>query len=139
MVDRDVLREKCRTVDASVQRLRLRTPATPEDLQRDIDAQESVRLNLQVAIQACIDLAAHVVADEGYELAPEPAATFAVLAREGVISGELSVRLASAAGLRNILVHRYGELDMERIHRAASAGVADLLEFCRAIRERTAG
>ncbi|MBI5490523.1 MAG: DUF86 domain-containing protein [Deltaproteobacteria bacterium] len=136
MVDRDVLREKCATVEASVRRLRLRTPATVEGLEGDVDAQESVRLNLQVAIQACIDLAAHVVADEGYELAPEPAATFAVLAREGIIPAELSVRLASAAGLRNILVHRYGQLEMARIHDAAVAGIADLIEFCRVVRER---
>lgn len=136
MVDRDVLREKCRTVEACVRRLRQKTPAAPDELERDIDTQESVRLNLQVAIQACIDLAAHVVADEGYELAPGAAGTFAVLAREGVISAELSVRLAAAAGLRNILLHRYGQLDMARIHRAATTGVEDLLDFCRAVREK---
>ncbi|GIW20512.1 MAG: hypothetical protein KatS3mg065_0808 [Chloroflexota bacterium] len=40
---------------------------------------------------------------------------FELLGRRGVLTAPLAARLALAAGLRNILVHAYLEVDPERI------------------------
>jgi uncharacterized protein YutE (UPF0331/DUF86 family) len=45
-------------------------------------------------------------------------------------SRELAGRLASAAGLRNLLVHRYGSVDWARVHEIARTDLRDLDEFC---------
>ena len=37
-----------------------------ETFKIDLDRQESVLFNLQMAIQNCIDIAAHIVSEEGY-------------------------------------------------------------------------
>ena len=41
--------------------------------------------------------------------------------------------LAAAAGLRNLIAHRYGALDWSRIHVIAGTQLDDLLQFCDAI------
>ena len=58
---------------------------------------------------------------------------FAALEADGVLAGDLASRLAGAAGLRNLIAHRYGVIDLRRIHAIASTQLDDLLAFCEAM------
>jgi uncharacterized protein YutE (UPF0331/DUF86 family) len=63
---------------------------------------------------------------------------FRALADHGVVEPALAARLASAAGLRNLVAHQYGVLNWDRIHEMASSSLDDLLSFC-AVLSRRAG
>jgi uncharacterized protein YutE (UPF0331/DUF86 family) len=84
---------------------------------------------LQLAIEACIDIASHVVAAEGW---PPPATArdaFRVLASHGRLPAELAERLGAAAGLRNLLVHDYVSVDLDQLARIVRDDLADLRHF----------
>lgn len=57
----------------------------------------------------------------------------------GVLTAGLAKRLARAAGFCNVVVHAYEKLDLDRIHRIASEGPADLRAFLIAVREALGG
>ena len=57
----------------------------------------------------------------------------------GVVPPELSARLAAASGLRNLVAHRYGVLDWDRIHEIASTRLDDLLAFCDVLARKAGG
>lgn len=67
-----------------------------------------------------IDLALHVCVDDALGTPASPAEAFALLAGSGRIDATLAEQLAAAAGLRNLIVYRYGDLDMH--------AVADVIE-----------
>ncbi|MBI5488715.1 MAG: DUF86 domain-containing protein [Deltaproteobacteria bacterium] len=136
MVDPDILRAKAAAIRHHVARLRARRPLDVAVLDRDEDARNVVLMDLQQAIQACIDLAVHTCSHEALGSPEGPAAAFALLARAGILEDALSIRLAGAAGLRNVIVHRYGELVMERLVAQLAAGLADLEGFLAAIQRR---
>jgi uncharacterized protein YutE (UPF0331/DUF86 family) len=87
---------------------------------------------LMLAIQECVDLAAHWVADEGWGPPDDAAGTFDVLADHDVISRSLADELHGAVGLRNLIAHGYARLDHERVHGEADAGVRALRQFLEA-------
>ncbi len=58
---------------------------------------------------------------------------FDLLARQKVVSKKLSMKLASMAGLRNVLVHEYVEIDRHRVHRALTTDLRDVESFIRAV------
>jgi uncharacterized protein YutE (UPF0331/DUF86 family) len=60
---------------------------------------------------------------EGY------AACFERLARLNIIPQALAKRLAAAARLRNLLVHRYWEISDERVYRSVREGLRDFEEY----------
>ncbi len=60
----------------------------------------------------------------------------AVLEKHGVVSAALAARLARAAGLRNLIVHRYGDVVAAKLVESIAAGLGDLDEFAAAIRRR---
>jgi uncharacterized protein YutE (UPF0331/DUF86 family) len=43
----------------------------------------------------------------------------------------MAQRLASAAGLRNLIAHQYGAIDPARLHATAATSLDDLVGFCR--------
>jgi uncharacterized protein YutE (UPF0331/DUF86 family) len=84
---------------------------------------------LQVAIEACLDTAYHIVSDEGWTPVDTGRAAFLALASHGVIDAALAQRLGRAAGLRNLLVHDYARIDLEALARVVQCELSDLREY----------
>ena len=67
---------------------------------------------LQVSIEACIGMASHIIASEGYRAPRNYKDAFAVLGENGVISQEFVDPMQAMAGFRNLLVHLYWKIDV---------------------------
>lgn len=89
---------------------------------RDLDADREtwlkVKAALEVAVQCAIDLALELVARRGLAVPQSYRDAFVVLARGGAIEAGLADRLQAWAGMRNVLVHMYTTLDLDRVHAA---------------------
>jgi uncharacterized protein YutE (UPF0331/DUF86 family) len=88
---------------------------------------------LQVAVEACIDLAYHVVAQRGWTPPESARAAFLMLAGHGIIAPELAERLGHAAGLRNVLVHDYVSVDLRVLAKVVEVVAYDLRAFGAAV------
>jgi len=51
------------------------------------------------------------------------------MSKKGLISNELGEKLAAAARLRNLIIHRYWEIDDEKVYNEAKKGLRDFIEF----------
>jgi uncharacterized protein YutE (UPF0331/DUF86 family) len=136
VVDRSVLAEKIAATRDAIARIRAVLPPTAESLAADRTAREIVVLNLFVALQECLALAAHWLADAGLDVPQGYAQVFVALGERGVIPPDLAHRLAAGAGLRNLIAHRYGALDWARVHEIASTRLDDLLDLCQRLAQR---
>jgi uncharacterized protein YutE (UPF0331/DUF86 family) len=130
MVDRAILASRIASVRDAVSRIREILPQEVEPFLTDRTLREVTVLNLFVALQDCLSLAAHWLADSGLDVPQGYAQVFERLGERGVIPADLARRLAAASGLRNLVAHRYGALDWRRIHEIASTRLDDLLAFC---------
>ena len=84
---------------------------------------------LFLALQECIDLVAHWVADAGWGVPDDAGSTFDELADRGAISRELADRLREGVGLRNRIAHGYALLDYGRVQSEARIGIPALRSF----------
>ena len=136
MVDKAVLAHKLAAIRDAVARIREVLPNSAEALRSDRTARELVTLNLFLALQQSIAVAAHWLADEGSAVPQSYGETFLALADLKVLDRELAHRLRGAAGLRNLIAHQYAELDFDRIFSVASNELDDLLTFCQQLARR---
>lgn len=67
------------------------------------------------AIEGCIDAAQHVCASEGFGPPDDNASAVRLLAEHGVLEDAIAREVAAAVGVRNLLVHRYAEIDDTRV------------------------
>ncbi len=88
---------------------------------------------LFLAIQECIDLSAHWVADAGWGAPDDAGSTFDVLAARHCIDHDLASDLRLAAGLRNRIAHGYAMLDYRQVHAESKSGIASLRRFLAAV------
>lgn len=136
MVDRALLAAKIAAVRDATARVRAVLPGSVEAFAGDRTTREVVTLNLLVAIQDCLDLATHWLADAGWNVPETYADVFSALAEHAVIPRELATRLASAAAFRNLVAHQYGALDWRRVYALAATDLADLDAFCATLAEQ---
>lgn len=99
---------------------RYATTVKRADLEHDREVWLKVKAALEVAAQCAIDLALVLVAKRGIGVPQSYREVFVLLARAGVVDGELASNLEKWAGLRNVLIHVYTALDLDRIHGALS-------------------
>ena len=96
---------------------------------RDGDLQAQAERHLQVAIQAAIDIALHILSEDTSETPDDYGSAFAELAHHDIIPADLASRLRLAAGLRNLLVHASLDIDPARLHHYLTTDLNDLTEF----------
>ena len=102
MVDRSIIIAKATGIEKCLERINKKCSASLELFKNDEDSQDIILFNLLQAIQGCVDLAAHVVSDEGYGMAGSLREFFYLLQEQGIITGDLAYRLAGAVGFRKI-------------------------------------
>jgi len=104
-----------------------------EEFLADEDRQDVASFHLFLAIQECIDLAVHWVADEGWGAPDDAASAFLLLAARRAIDRDLAEGLRGAAGLRNLIAHGYATVDHARLHAEYREGIATLRRFLAAV------
>ena len=90
-------------------------------------------LNLQRAVQACIDIANHIIAQKGWRLPATYRESFNTLHENKVINKQLSSQMIKMVGFRNIAVHDYQTLDIVVLKGILEHNVDDFKTFRKAI------
>lgn len=132
MVDPEVVRRRLRQIDHRLVLLGDVRAHGHEAFINSIALQAQAERHLQLALQAMIDIALHLLADSADPPPEDYGSAFARLARREIVEDELAGRLRLAAGLRNVLVHGYLEIDPQQIW-AHLQQLDDLEAFARAV------
>jgi len=135
-LDRDLLAERLLVVERHLQRVADRLPRSAADLLPSSDASDAVVLHLWQATQIVIDLATAACVKWSLGTPATYADAFSRLENAGIVEPQLARRLKRAAGFRNLIAHAYEQLDMARVHAAATDGPADLRALMAAIGDR---
>jgi uncharacterized protein YutE (UPF0331/DUF86 family) len=116
MVDEEVVADKLRYINQYTDDLKRMRGLSKEEYVEDMVTQRAVERTLMNLIQACIDLAQHIRSAE--DLLPTGTAKQEIqaLGDADILSLETMEKMQEATGFRNILAHRYGDIDHEVVY-----------------------
>ncbi len=134
MTDEGLVAKKLAQIETYVRELR--ALARPDLVESDLRERRFVEHTLQIAIQACQDVASHIVSDDRLGEPKTNQELFELLATAEWIDNALSQAMRRAIGFRNILVHGYAVVDAKIVRDILENHVADLLAFTAAIRAK---
>jgi len=106
-----------------------------EELQMDRDKRNMVLHAMLISIQLAIDIATYIIAEKGLRKPFTYRETFEILEEQRIIPEELANDLSDLTGFRNVLVHIYGELDMNVIHGILQNDLRVLVTFKKIVKE----
>jgi len=134
MVDRDLVLRRLANLDTYLEQLESYRALDAATYHQDWKTQRIVERTLHLAIETCMDVADHVVADRRLRVPETGAESFEILAEAGLLPTQLGNALGSMVGFRNILVHDYTKLDPEIVIRVLRTDLTDLDRFRKAVR-----
>ncbi len=94
---------------------------------------------IQLIVDEILDVNKHIIRAEGFATSEDTQSTFHVLAEEGVLKRDFARKIAPVVGLRNRLVHRYEEVDIEQMLSHVRKNHKDFKEFVREIMDYVKG
>ena len=86
---------------------------------------------LELLVMTASDIVFHLISAKGEPAPTSYKAAFLRAGEMGIISEDLSRSLALSAGLRNILVHEYEEIDYSLVHKSIPVAIRDFTVFIR--------
>jgi len=116
MVDEAVVVERLRLVNEYTNDLRSMRDVSKSAYVDDLVLQRAVERTFMNLIQACIDLAQHVRAAEGLSPSGTGKSEIEALGNAEILSAETTAKIEEAVGFRNVLAHRYGDVDHEVVY-----------------------
>lgn len=132
MVSPEIVRRRLRLLERYLKRLRqIRDTTDLATFLADSDRQDIAERNLQLAIEAVLDIGQHIIASSSWGPVEEYADVFSILAKHNVLPEPLLPRVRNMSGFRNLLVHEYAELDHARVFEMIQTRLDDLEELAR--------
>jgi uncharacterized protein YutE (UPF0331/DUF86 family) len=129
MVDRDLILRRLAMLDTYLEQLAPYRDVDVGVYRQDWKTQRIVERTLHLAIETCMDVADHIVADRRLRVPETGAESFEILADADLLPQALGAALASMVGFRNILVHDYTRLDPMIVMRVLRKDLGDLERF----------
>jgi len=129
VVDRELLLRKAVALEQYLTELEEFRNLEPETYRGDWKTQRIVERSLHLAIEACLDLADHLIADRRLRVPATQGETFEILRDARLLDSFLATSLIQMAKFRNILVHDYARIDPDQILRILREHLQDLDAF----------
>ena len=126
MVDRETFSRRLDALDGYLRKLNAFRATSEAEFVRDPGLHDLAERYLHLAMEACLDLANHWIAQRGLTTPDRNRDTFTTLETAGEIAPALAERLRGWAGFRNILVHEYLAIDHAIAYRAIRDELGDL-------------
>ncbi len=135
------IERKMMTVRERVERLHTLSGqlASLRDYQRSVDAQDIAERNLQIAIEACMDIGKIIISVKGLSEPQDNKGIFLVLSKAGILSARSLEFLIPMSGTRNILVHGYDKVDDRLVYSILKRHLNDFEVFLAEVRDHLPG
>lgn len=97
-------------------RIESKRPASLSELSTNFDLQDILSVNLERAIQLCVDISAIIISEKNLKTSNTMAGSFQTLEQAGLLPKELSMKLQKSVSFRNVSVHEYRSIDWNIVY-----------------------
>ncbi|MDT8448018.1 MAG: DUF86 domain-containing protein [bacterium] len=122
---------KAASIQRAIKRARQEVDLAGGDFANDYTRQDAAMLNLLRACESAIDLANHIIRKEKLGLPASSRESFTLLVAAGRIPERMGKSLEKMVAFRNLAVHEYARLEINRVESLIREELGDLADFSR--------
>lgn len=132
MLNHEFIQRKVKLIQEDLAKLEPLAKLTLNDIVRDAVKYGAVERYLERIITRAIDINRHCIAElgKGDEVTRTYEDTFLRMADLGIYPEEFAKEIAPSAGLRNILVHEYDEVDQRLVYQSIEKALVQYTKYC---------
>jgi uncharacterized protein YutE (UPF0331/DUF86 family) len=129
MVDEQVIEQHLQNMEEALANLGRYRDHSLEEFEKDLSLIWIAEKGLQILIQNLLDIGAHLLASEIRNDWDDYGEIILKLGQHGIIPRDFSEKIQGMAGLRNILIHEYLRVDVNKIYDLLKNRMGDFTEF----------
>lgn len=133
MDEKEKISRKLRNMKKYLDFLRSYKSITKEELEENYELESAIERNFHLAIESVLDIGEIIISAEEFEKPEDYRSIILILGKSGIIPNDFAEYFADIAGFRNILVHLYEDLDIEKLHNYLQNNLEDISEFAKII------
>ena len=133
MDEKEKIARKILSMKKYVDFLRSYQSLSPRKLEEDYELKSAIERNFQLAIESALDIGEIIISAEGLEKPEDYRSVVLILGKQNILPPAFAERFARAVGLRNILVHMYEEVDIQKLHQYMQNNLKDFDEYVKYI------
>jgi uncharacterized protein YutE (UPF0331/DUF86 family) len=130
---REAVEARLRELDEILQELGKYRDLSADDLRRDLSKRWIIERGLIAAASVIFDVADHILAGHFGAYPESYEESLRLLQERGVISEQLLSEVRGLGGLRNILIHRYLDIDPREVAANYAKGMSTFPRFAREV------
>ena len=133
MVDKLLIGRKLARMDTYLRQIREFSKISENEYKKNWKTQRIVERTLQILVEECIDIANHIISDEGMRLPVGYADAFQVLMENRIINKKLLATMEKMAKFRNVIIHQYEKIAPSIVVSILSRDLGDFEKYKKAI------
>jgi uncharacterized protein YutE (UPF0331/DUF86 family) len=135
MIDKDLIKAKMASIQGYYGELEpILKEGTKEIIENNLKLHTVERL-FQLIVDTTVDINTHIIAESNFDIPVDYQSTFPVLAEKKILPMDFAVKIAPSVGLRNLIVHKYGKVDIRKIVDDIRNEISQYLEYLKYIRQ----
>lgn len=99
------------------------------DILHDVMKLRFFERNFQLIIDTILDINSHIISEEDLGIPESYSNTFVILGQKGVLPTDFALKIADAVKLRNMVVHKYDEVDNKKMMQDLKDGIIQFEQY----------
>ena len=112
----DVIRKRLERLELSISRLKSKQDIPFEEFLKNWEIQDAILREFQIAIETMIDIANHIIAEQGWKSPDSYQDAIAILVERKVIPKIYGKKFSQMVSFRNVIVHEYLHIDLKKVY-----------------------
>ncbi|PIS34975.1 MAG: hypothetical protein COT36_04880 [Parcubacteria group bacterium CG08_land_8_20_14_0_20_38_56] len=133
MIDREIIKNKIRDILLYLKEIEPFLKLSPSEIIKDYTKLRTLERNFQLIVDSMVDINMHIISQKNLVPPDDYQSTFSILGENKIIPIDFALKIAPAAGTRNRIVHRYGDIDKKKFITDIQKGASDFKQYCRYI------
>ena len=133
MIDKDLVKNKMADMQGYLQELHPILERASREIIEDNLKLHTVERLFQVIVDTAIDINIHIIMESDFTVPDDYQSTFITLGEHKILSMDFAVKIAPSVGLRNLVVHKYGRVDIKRMVEDIRNEIGDYIDYLKFI------
>ena len=138
-LDPATVHARLRSLEELLEALEVLGQVDGDRLRREVVTRLAAERVLTQLVDLVVAVCSHVTAAQGGRLPATYRGSLEAVRAAGVIDGDLAASLSAAVGMRDLLVHHYGRVDLDIVAAALPEAGRDIAAFVRSVSSWLAG
>lgn len=115
MINHEVIKERLKEIEENIEILAELGHLNRDKFKSDPKIYKLAEHCLQISIQALLDICHYMIATNNWTRPKDNKESIDIVARHKIIPSSFAKRIRPLAGLRNLIIHEYFAIDLDRI------------------------